>query len=126
MADYKAKVVKIIDNYSVVINKGSDDGISEGGKYLLLGIGEEIIDPDTNENLGNIELVRGKVEVSHVQERMATLISDDWTKPRGTRTIKRRRSLISMMGPEETEIVQEQPELIPLNSPKKGDVIKKL
>lgn len=124
MSDYIAKVVKIIDDYSVAINKGSADNISIGKQYLLLGIGEEIFDPDTKDSLGKIELVRGKVIVMHVQDKIATLTSDEWTKPRGKRTIKRQNQVWSMIGGSETEIINEQSELIPLNSPEISDVIK--
>ena len=126
MSNYIAKVVKVIDDFSVVINKGLEDGFAEGQKYILLGIGEEIIDPETKENLGEIELVRGKVIVKHVQPKMTTLVSDEWMIPGGKRTIKRRTPYTNLFGAEETEIFNEDPVHQPLNSPKVGDVIKDL
>jgi len=124
MSNYIAKVAQVQDDYTVVVNKGSADGMSVGQNYILLGVGEEIKDPDTGESLGNIELVRGKVKVSHVQEKMSTLISAEWMNPRGTKTIKRRNPILGMIGEEETEIINEQPSRLKLNSPQLGDVIK--
>lgn len=69
------KVLKILDSKTVVINKGSIDGIIENDKFLIYNIGEEIIDPDTKESLGNLELVCGEAKVTHVQEKISTLKS---------------------------------------------------
>lgn len=72
----EAKVVKIIDNYQIVINKGLNDGIKNGDRFLVYVIGEEIKDPDTDESLGNLEIVCGEAIVSHTQDKIATLESD--------------------------------------------------
>lgn len=68
-----AKIADIIDKYRVVINIGSNNGVKMGQRYLIYKIGEEILDPDSKESLGNLEIIKGKGEVIHVQERMATL-----------------------------------------------------
>jgi hypothetical protein len=70
------KVVKIIDEYKVVINAGSRQDICEGQKYLIFSIdNDEIFDPDTGESLGYLEIVKGTGIVTHVQEKIATLES---------------------------------------------------
>ena len=70
-----AKVVYLAgsdyDPYELAINRGSRDGIKPGQKYLVFGFGPELRDPDTGENLGRIELVRGRGEVVHVQDHIA-------------------------------------------------------
>ena len=68
-----AKVIKIIDPYRIAINKGIADGLETGQRFLVYEVGEELFDPDTNESLGQIEIVKGKGEVVHLQERMSTL-----------------------------------------------------
>ena len=88
---FEAKVASIIDNYRVVINKGSNEGIRVGQRFLILTIGEEIFDPDTKESLGKIEIVKGKGEVIHVQDRLATLQTTE------THEIQRRHSGILAM-----------------------------
>jgi hypothetical protein len=72
---YVAKVVKVIDQYSVVINIGTANGVNEGDKFMIIKLGEVIIDPDTNEELERLELIVGKCNAVHVQERISTIKS---------------------------------------------------
>jgi hypothetical protein len=72
---YIAKVVKVIDSYTIVINAGADKGIKQGKIFIVVGLGEEIFDPETNLSLGVLEVYRGHARVSHVQEKIATLVS---------------------------------------------------
>jgi hypothetical protein len=77
-----AKIVHAVDAYptvEVVINRGARDGVKPGDK--LFGEGPHITDPDTGEDLGQLELVRGRGEVVHIQDHLATV-----------RTIERRRT----------------------------------
>lgn len=70
------KIVKIIDDYKLVINAGYEDGICENQKYLVYEVSdEEIFDPDTKKSLGFLELVKGTGKVTHVQEKMSTIES---------------------------------------------------
>jgi hypothetical protein len=71
-------IVKIVDQYQIVINKGSNDGISDYMNFLVYEEGEEIIDPATKESLGKLEIAKGKLRVKHVQEKLTTLESDDF------------------------------------------------
>ncbi len=74
-------IAKTIDKFSVVINKGSDDGVKVGARFLVYGVGDEIRDPETGASLGILEVVRGTAKVTHLQPKMATLISDEYFKP---------------------------------------------
>lgn len=69
------KVIKIIDSKTIIINKGSNDGVIKGDRFLIYNIGEEIIDPDTKESLGKLEIVCGEGKATHVQEKISTLKS---------------------------------------------------
>jgi hypothetical protein len=85
-----ATVAKVIDDYKLVINRGLEHGVREGSRFLIYGIGEEIIDPETNESLGELELVRGIGIVTNVQKRMSTVVSTKTKAPAPTiRTTKR-------------------------------------
>jgi len=105
------KIIKVIDDFDIVINRGSESGVVLGSKFLIFGTGERLIDPDTGEDLGTLELVRGKARVVHVQSKMATLSSDEY-EPLQTnkRVIKRTSALwaISNHGAVE-EITEAQP-----------------
>lgn len=84
MSNKKISVAKVIDEYTIVLNQGYEDGIEMGQRFLIYSIGEEIIDPETKENLGKLEIVRGTGKVTHLQERIATIGSDMKTPPQKT------------------------------------------
>lgn len=68
MYGIEGKVAKIIDIYSVVINKGSIDGVEDEMRFIIYDKGEEIFDPDTLMSLGNLEYVKAKVKITYVSE----------------------------------------------------------
>src|SRR5690625_60907 len=124
---YFATVAKIIDGYSVVINKGRIDGVSKGDRYLIYGIGDEVADPENGESLGNLELVRGTGRVTHVQERIATIQSDQFEKPTITLRKNRRNdpSLTLLGGTNETvEEVANNPSRLEFADPAEGDRVR--
>lgn len=72
----EGKVVSVSpDNFSVVINKGDRDGVKKGMRFLIYKLGEELFDPDTCESLGMLEVICGEGRVTHVQEKMSTIMS---------------------------------------------------
>ncbi len=74
---FPATVAEVIDESTVVINRGSAHNIYEGQKFLIYRLSDkDIIDPETRENLGKLEIARGTGNVTHVQEKMATIHSD--------------------------------------------------
>lgn len=77
---YFAKVVHVQDKYTVVINAGSERGLAVGKRFLLVGLGEVIVDPDTKEELERLEVIRGSAQVTHVQAKIATLRSIEYDK----------------------------------------------
>lgn len=85
----------------------SDKGIQLGKVFLVVGLGETIIDPDTKESLGELEIVRGRARVSHVQEKIATLVSAEFEKSADIKEIRTvstagKNTLASLFGPQET------------------------
>ncbi|WP_418451867.1 hypothetical protein [Candidatus Ventrimonas sp.] len=83
------KVVRVIDEYKLVLNIGSDDGAKQGQKYLIYEVGpEEIFDPDTKESLGFLELVKGTGIITHVQPKMSTIESCIYDKS-SSKTVRR-------------------------------------
>ena len=67
------KVVKVIDEYTIVINKGSNHGVNSENRFLVYRLGEELFDPDTNESLGILELICGEGKPKHIQPSQTTL-----------------------------------------------------
>jgi hypothetical protein len=69
----EALVAKVLDQRKVVINRGSDAGVAMGQAYVVFERGEDVTDPASGESLGALELVKGKGQIIHVQQRMAIL-----------------------------------------------------
>jgi len=111
-----AKVVFVVDDYQVAINRGSENGIKLGQRFLVYELGKEVIDPDTGSSLGRLEIVRGTGKVSHLQEKMATLKSDRTAQ----RRIRSRNSLAWGLGEGEEVRIDE----LPFDDPKIGDLAK--
>ena len=89
MSDSKlSKVVQVMDEENVVLNVGEKAGIKKGYRFIIFGKGEELFDPDSNESLGVLELVRGEGVVVHVQEKMCIVRSDEYTSEPGVTEIK--------------------------------------
>jgi hypothetical protein len=78
----QGKVIKIVDEFTVVINKGIEDSVKQGDICLIYSLGEELFDPDTNESLGLLEIVKGQGKVIHVQDKIATVQSIEFKKTR--------------------------------------------
>ena len=72
MSGIEGKIAEIIDEYTVVINRGHVHGVEEDMRFVIYEPGEEIKDPKTKESLGKFEYVKAKVEVVNVQEKYST------------------------------------------------------
>ena len=131
---FPAKVVEVTDEYNVVINRGSAHDIVNGQRFLLYDLSqEEIIDPETKESLGFLEIVKGTGRITHVQEKMAILTSDR-TIPNEKKVIRTTykdspssvaSALESIFSQHGTTIVEEEtsgtPEIAPFKNPYVGD-----
>ncbi len=120
--DFPAKVAKVVDEYTVVINRGTDDGVQKGQTYLIYGIEDEVTDPETGESLGHLEVVRGRGSVTHLQARMATVKASQKTS---SRVVKRKNMGLLSIG---AEVVEESNEgtTIPFDEVLVGDHAKPL
>ncbi|MGN5130595.1 hypothetical protein ACTG13_13340 [Aeromonas hydrophila] len=130
---YFGKVVHISDNFSVVINAGEAQNVKVGMKFLIVGLGDLILDPDTGEELEQLEIVRGRAEVVHVQARLSTLKSIETERQPDTREIKkvtsRNAGLASLIGSQDvvTESIKpSEPILLELNNVCLGDYVIKI
>jgi len=59
----KIKVIKIIDDKSLVINAGADKGLHVGDIIEVFQPGDEVVDPETNESLGSLDYVKARLDV---------------------------------------------------------------
>jgi hypothetical protein len=74
---FPATVAEVIDDFTVVINRGRKHGVNKGQNFLIYKLSEtQIQDPITLENLGFLEMVVGTGDVINVQESISTIKSD--------------------------------------------------
>lgn len=68
MSSYlKFKVIKIIDEYSIVINGGLEHDVSLDDDIEIFVIGEEIIDPfNENKSLGTLDFIKARLKVTEI------------------------------------------------------------
>jgi len=67
----KGNILKILSPSKVLINLGRLQGVTKGMKFVIYDEGEMIKDPKTGQDIENLELVKGEIEVTHVQEKMS-------------------------------------------------------
>lgn len=119
-------VAKVKNDFSLVINIGSEDGIKKGDKFLVYHVEtEEMKDPITGESLGYLETVRGTGEAVHVQPKMTTIESNRKEKPR--KVVTRHGTGVNILSSLMGETVEyPEPESAPFDNPQVGDKVKKI
>lgn len=60
------KIIKIIDEYNIIVNAGANHNIKEDDKLEVFVIGERIKDPETNEDLGTLDTIKASLIVKQV------------------------------------------------------------
>ncbi|MDN3454610.1 hypothetical protein [Psychrobacter sp. APC 3350] len=124
---FPAAVVQEKSPFELVINRGSLDGVREGNTFVVYYVEpEDLIDPETQESLGKLEVVRGTGVATNVQEKMTTIKSNRYENNSGT-IIRRNNSpfggISALIGGETIE--QPAKDLIPFDEAKRGDKVKK-
>ena len=79
----RGKIAHIFDETKFILNIGLNDGVRLHQKFVIIEEGDEIIDPDTQESLGKVEIPKGQVVVEHVQEKMAIAVTERATANSG-------------------------------------------
>ena len=72
MAEIIGRIVHIPSDHEVVINKGLSDGVKYDMEFVIYEEGDPVIDPETREVLDRIEIVKNRVYVTHLQNRICT------------------------------------------------------
>jgi hypothetical protein len=72
MDSIKGKVLAIIDEFTVVLNIGSENNVTEDMMFAICTIRDEITDPATGKYLGKYENMKAKINVKNVAEKYST------------------------------------------------------
>lgn len=73
---FEAHVIKAEDDGSLLISGGNKVGEAEGDVFAVYSVGENLVDPDTGEQLGAEVTKKGMVKVTKVEEKYAVARSD--------------------------------------------------
>lgn len=72
------KIAKILDEYNIVINAGTNHGVAIGDEFQILDVtSNPVEDPDTKEIIGYLNLIKASVIVIDVQEKMCICTSEE-------------------------------------------------
>jgi hypothetical protein len=117
------RVARVIDRYTLVLNKGVRDGVEMGDKFLIFGEGEDVIDPENGSNLGPLEVVRGRAKVTHLQDAICTIKCTDTTRVPGVKRVIKRSGTLGMIIGSPHEEIEEGPSIEeePFDKPEVGD-----
>ncbi|MFV1975441.1 MAG: hypothetical protein ACC651_06800 [Candidatus Scalindua sp.] len=84
MEKIEGKVARILDEYSIVINIGRNNGVVNGMVFaVFVQSNEEVKDPDSGEVLGKLENIKEHVFVAHVQDKFSTCVAGEKDAPCG-------------------------------------------
>lgn len=64
------KIAKIVGPTTVILAAGSENGVKEGMEFVIYDLTDTIRDPDTGDDLGRLEIVKGQVYAVHVQDKI--------------------------------------------------------
>jgi hypothetical protein len=84
MEKIEGKVARILDEYSIVINVGRNNGVVNGMVFaVFVQSDEEVKDPDSGKALGKLENIKEHVFVAHVQDKFSTCVAGEKDTPCG-------------------------------------------
>lgn len=70
----EGRIVRIVDERTLVANVGAEQGVTVGSQFVVVQVVDPVSDPDTGEELGNLEMVKARLVAMHVQPKLTTLV----------------------------------------------------
>ncbi|MDT1946054.1 hypothetical protein CKN99_05970 [Carnobacterium maltaromaticum] len=67
----EGNVIKIIDSYRILINKGYNDSVTKNSIVEVFKKGEEIFDPFSKYSLGTLDFIKDELKVTTIYPQMA-------------------------------------------------------
>lgn len=107
----KMKIVKIIDEYQVIVNAGKNQDVTKGTCFKVLSDPIEIIDDSTNISLGSIQLDKAVIKAVRVYDDMCiceNAVNQKAGVKYRTNSLASQLNLTSVMGGERVDEVHEK------------------
>lgn len=67
----KGRIAAFLSQSKVVVTIGLEDGVKKGMKFIIYEEGDLITDPRTGDSLEKLELIKGRIEITSVQEKIS-------------------------------------------------------
>ena len=97
----EGKIAKILNTRELVLNRGSDDGVSVDMEFAVLEPRLSIIDPETQEPLGELEREKIRVRVFETHPKFSLARTYETY-----RELNRDRGLLGGFGPQSYYVTQ--------------------
>lgn len=79
------KVAKIVNDYTIIITGGKEEGVQVNEKFNIIQKGEfEVVDPDTRESLGSYTLTKGTIYAKLVYDHFSICYTRTYDEKRET------------------------------------------
>lgn len=125
MSEKQGKVIRLLSPTELVINLGSSDGVTSSSRFIVFTLGDQMKDPDTGESLGQLEIVRGRAEAKHVQEKISTIRSIEKKKiQRDRQRVVPNDPIIPRIVPLFETVVEEVEISAPFEGVQVGDIVR--
>jgi hypothetical protein len=99
----RGRVIRIFDRRTLVLNIGAADGVQPGMRFAIYTPREDIVDPESQENLGTYRLRKATVVAQTVSQRFTVAAAATVTRRVGGASLT--GSLSALMGQvEEVEV----------------------
>ncbi len=73
----EGRIADIVDDYTVVVNLGSTDGVKRTHRYGIFSESDPIEDPETGEKLGRIEYKKAEVKPVKIHDEYSVMETDE-------------------------------------------------
>ena len=64
------RVAEVLSQSAIVINAGQDEKIENGHEFVVYERGPEVVDPETKESLGHLDIKKGRFVAVDVQPNL--------------------------------------------------------
>ena len=69
----EGKIVKIVDERTLVADVGTEQGVAVEQQFVVVQPVDMVVDPESGDELGTLELIKARLVAVHAQPRIATL-----------------------------------------------------